>query len=319
MRVFIVPLRTDFEGMSVQVLDLKPNTSLKNNNLEGVGETHYVPPGIDTFGATVFHADAYASGSKNSLGFADAAADDTTGGGNDVLSTPGPALGLAAYLRERVQPGGVVAAAAGRMAVADSITLGTELLNRLGNGDELALADINTVLSNVAFGGTVGTDLDGTAALSKSFGTVLEVFRILTGEVYRSPSNTIICNVANQFRSEAERDVLVAAQDVAANGGTTFVSKGAFLTTTENGYEGIPELAWTEAMAGSINGGQLHEMLGATQDMTFTNPAFAYAAADVTADMPRAFYWDAAAPHVIPATGVAPGLTVYDEDGNFIA
>ena len=56
MRVFIVPLRTDFEGMSVQVLDLKPNTSLKNNNLEGVGETHYVPPGIDTFGATVFHA-----------------------------------------------------------------------------------------------------------------------------------------------------------------------------------------------------------------------------------------------------------------------
>ena len=313
MRAFIIPMRTDLFGMNAQVLDLRPNTSLKNNNINGEGQSCYASPGIGVAGTTVFNGDAYVSGSKLTVPILDTSADDTTGGGNDVLATQAAALGLPAYLRERVQPGGVALATAGRMAVADSYTLAMAIIRRVGATSNIQLADINTVLSNPALGGTANTDLDGTAALSKSFGTVVEILRILSGEVYRSPRFVIICNVANQFRSLAERNVLVAAQDVASNGGITFVSQGGFLTATENGYQGIPTTAVTEELLGSLHSGDISVL---EQNMTFTNPAHAYTAALTTATRPRAYYiLDAALPAVVPTTGIAPGVSVYNELG----
>jgi len=324
MRVFIMAMRNDIRDMGVQVLDLSPNTSLKNNNLDGVGQTQYAGHGFDTAGTTKFNGDGYISGSKMTSPLSALVADDTTGGGNDVQATHAAALGLIAYLRERVQPGGTANPNAGPLAVADAASLAMTLLRALGAGDDLELADINTILSDVAVGGTVATDLDGAAANSKSFGSVTDILRLMCGEVYRVPRFIIITNLAGQFRSLAERAVLVAAQTVAANGGTTFAANGGFLTTLESGYVGIPTTAWTEALTGSLYGGDLSVLrgrtaAGAVQNMTLLNPNFAYTAADTTVYRPRAYYAaDAAVPQVVPETGIAPGIAVYEESGQRI-
>jgi len=312
--MFAISRRLDFRGRNIQVTDLWPNNSQKNNNLQGDGQNFYLN-NMDDFGATGVLDDAYSSGSRNTAittAANDAVADDTTGGGNNVLATQGAVFGLAAYLRERVHPGGVLSAVAGRMTPANALLLARELARQVDVGGSLLLASINVILSNAGVGGTAGTDLDGTAALSKSFGTVEEVLRILSGEVYRSPRFVIICNVANQFRSLAERAVLVAAQIVAANGGITFVSQGGFLTNTENGYVGLPQLALTGEFQLSSGSGQLFSY---ADSMTFENPSYAYAAADVTADRTRA---RTLANANIPATGVYAGIRVYHGSGLLI-
>lgn len=302
-RLFIIPRRTDFPGMNVQILDLRPNTSQKSGTLDGQGQTCYMPPGIDGGGTTVTNGDAYVSGSLNTDLLSNPVADDTTGGGNDVVATQLATFGLAAYIRERVQPGGVLLATHAPATFAEANAMALAVLALIPAGDFSTVA-INAALSTVV----AGTDLDGWNGFSRSFGTREYILRILSGEIYRSPRFIIVGNVANQFLTEAARDVLVAAQDVVNNGGTTFASKGAFLTSDESGYRNIPMFAYTEQIIISAFAGNLRKY----QDfMTFTNPAFAYAAADVTPWKPLA-YWvnDAGVATTIPTTGLAKGCSV---------
>jgi len=309
-RVFILPIRDDLSEMNLQVLDLIPNSSQKNSSYDGDGQTFYLKS-IDQIGTTHMINNAYSSGSRQTtmIAFYEATVDDTTGGGNDVLATQNASLGLAAYLRERVQPGGIVLATAGRMTLAHANDQAAAIKASMANGGALTLAGINTILSNAAVGGVANTDLDGAAGASKSFGSVLEILRILNGEIYLSPMYTIIANAANQFRSLAERNVLVAAQDSTTTG-QTFVSQGRFLASTENGYVRIPIIASTGALMASIGGGMLYEY--SQFAVAFNNPNFAYAAADVTPYKPRAYTSSAIE---IPATGIWPLVRVYDDTG----
>jgi len=308
-RAYVLAQRNDVVGMNIQVLDLKPNSSQKSGSYDGDGQTFYLNS-IDTAGTTNMIDNGYESGSRQTtmITYYEAVADDTTGGGNDVLANQNACLGLPAYLRERVHPGGIALATAGRMTLAHANAQASAILALVVAGSDLTLAGINTVLSNVALGGVAQTDLDGASGFSKSFGTVEEILRIISGEIYRSPMNCIICNVANQFRSLAERDVLVLAQDSTTTG-KTFVSQGAFLTNLEHGYERIPTLAVTGDMMASIGAGYLFKM---EDGMTFKNPNFAYAAADVTPFKPRAYDLSGVA---IPATGTLSTIRVYDEEG----
>lgn len=308
-RAYIFAQRNDVIGMNIQVLDLKPNSSQKNSVYDGDGQTFYLNS-IDTAGATHMIDNGYESGSRQTtmITYYEAVADDTTGGGNDVLANQNACLGLAAYLRERVHPGGVTLATAGRMTLAHANDQASAILALVRTAGDLTLAGINAVLVSVADGGVANTDLDGAGGTSKSFGSVDDILRIIAGEIYRSPMDCIICNVANQFRSLAERNVLVLAQ-VSITTGKTFVSQGAFLTNLENGYEKIPTLAVTGDMMASIGGGYLFKM---EDGMTFKNPNFAYAAADVTPFKPRAYDLSGVA---IPATGTLSTVRVYDYTG----
>ena len=314
-QVFIIPRRTDVFGMLFYVRDLFPNTSQRNliydprgtNNADG--QTHYLTYSIDALGPTTLAAGAYCCGSLNTDPIMDAVAEDTTGGGNDVLATPEAAYGLTAYLRERVQPGGTAAPLAGRMTPANAALQAQEIMTVADAGGQLDLAAINVILSDVGAGGTANTDLDGTA--SKSFGTVEDILRILTGETYKSSQDTIICNLANNFQSEAERDVFVAAQ-VTSVTGKTFVSKGYFVVPGEPGFRALPLYFRTGYFNVSNGEGWLaaHKL-----NITFKNPTFAYTAATVTPELPRAYGLDG---NPIPSTGAYPVVVVYDLLGNVL-
>ena len=312
-RVFIIPRRTDLHGMGVQVLDLQPNTSQKNGVTAGEGQTHYVAPGLDFPGATVVNGNAYVSGSRNTQPTAALVAADTTGGGNDVTATVAAEFGIQAYLRERVQPGGMALATAPAMTPANAALQAAALSALLADpANAFSLANVNTVLSTVALGGVANTDLDGTAALSRSFGTVLELLRIFAGEIYRTPQYTIVENVANQFLALAARDVLVAAQ-VTGTTGLTFVSQGDWLDADESGYQKIPTTAMTDYLLGSLQAGG--DLATLKLNMTFNNPEWAYTAADVNQFKLRAVYATAAGFVAVPQSGVAPGLAVIDDLG----
>lgn len=312
-RIFVIPRRSDLRDMSVQVLDLQPNTSQKNNNLAGDGQTHYVARGYDWPGTTVANGTAYVSGSRLTVPILALVADDTTGGGNDVTATPATEFGVLAYLRERVQPGGVALATAPAMTPGNAVLQVAGLFALLYDpATAFSLANVNAVLSNVALGGVANTDLDGAAALSRSFGSLTDLLRMFSGETYRAPQYTIVENVANQFLTLAARDVLVAAQ-VTGTTGQTFVSSGGFLDADEAGYQGIPVTADSDYLRGSLQaGGDLHDL---KLNMTFNNPAWAYTAADVNQFRLRAVYGSAAGFVSVPQSGVAPGVVVVAQDG----
>ena len=305
-RVFIIPRRLDFSGMNVQVLDLYPNSSQRNSELDGQGQTHYFGPSLDYPGETLRMGDSYAGGSTNTqLVAADAVANmDTTGGGDDVDATPTACFGLAAYLRDRVQSGAPGGAGAS-LAFADANNMAAAVKALVDTGGALTLAGINTALQTI-----VGaTELRSDATGSICFGQVTDVLRILAGEVYACPRYTIVATQAHAWRTLAQRLVLVAAQ-LTDQTGLTFQPSGNFITNTMSGYRDLPLLALTGAMSGSMVAGQLAHY---AQPMTFFNPNFAYATADVTDDHLRAYDIAGVA---IPATGIKEGVRVYDSTGN---
>jgi hypothetical protein len=297
--------------MNLQVLDLKPNTSLKNSVLDGNGQTFYIDS-MDWFGATTDQNDSFKSGSRNT-DFAtasnyDCTAQDTTGGGNDCFATARASFGLAAYLREMVQPGGIILATAGRMTPANAILQARALAALVESGGNLTAAGINTVLCNVGVGGTANTDLTGAAGFSRSHGTVDDILRIMSGETWVCPRYVIVANAANQFLTAASRATLVTAQKPWVTG-KTFVASGHWATTTEPGHKEIPMLAYGGAVNASYHAGYLFKLAA---NVTFLNPNKAYTAGDVSQERPRAVRMSGAA---IAATGTAPVVRVYDYDG----
>jgi hypothetical protein len=219
-------------------------------------------------------------------------ADDTTGGGNDVVAPVTTTLGLAAYLRERVENAG----GGDFIALADANTMAASIRSAAATGNDLTEPAISVLLDAVVAGtGLIAGD---------SFGSVEDILRILSGETYISPQYTIIGDQTNAFLGEAARDVLVAAQAVDANGGTTFRSKGRFLTSGEVGYVGRPTIAKTGIALSSIGAGQLYGFSQSTN--VVTNPAFTYGAGGTAKDIGGT---------VIPATGAFAFLSAYDQTG----
>ena len=262
-RVFIVPRRNDLNGMNVQITDLWPNTSQKNDVLDGEGQTHYVGSCVDTAGATVVNGTSYVSGSRNTTLASNPAAADTTGGGNDCTALSSTVMGLAAYLRERVakDPGGANLV----MPFANANTVAGEILTRVEAGGAIDATYINSRLAAAAGG---ATSLTG----GLSFGTVLDILRICSGETYLSPQYTVITDGVN-FIGTAARQILVGAQ-VTGVTGLTFAVQGHFLTASEVGFSGRPTLTKTGILLASAGAGQLHHFAQST--MVVTNPLFTY-------------------------------------------
>ena len=308
-RIYIVPRRNDLVGLAIALTDLKPNAGQRNSIYDGQHQNVYVGESLDARGTAVVNGLVYVSGPLNSSLTANAVADSTAGAGDDVTAMQTTTYGLAAYLKDRVHRAGEAAAANGELAFAECNTVADLITTDVEAGVTLDLARINVHLAaTVAQTGLVAV---GT---SKSFGTVEDIMRILSGEVYRLPALTIIENVAGQFRSLAERAVFVAAQTaalVASQG--QFYASGDFLAADDVGYRARPVLAHTGAVNASVLNGVLSHLKG---NMTILNTtAFAYNAADVRSWKPRAVDADG---NVLPTTGIHPAVAVYDSLGNVL-
>ena len=314
-RAFVIPLRNDLAGLGMCLHDLKPNAGQKNGVYDGVHQNVYIAEMSDVPGATVVNGLAYVSGSLNTtLAAAHNDIDDRTSvaaGANNVSATQQTAFGLAAYIFDRVDPGGAAGAGTNPMTVAQANAAAVAIKAAALAGNDLTLAAINTLLTAAC--GAVATDLTGLAATSDSFGSVREVLRILAGEIYRLPLLTILGDDAagtGDFWPRATRQAVVDAQlvtDVTTYG--QFYAAGSFLAATDAGYRARPTLVPSGAFEISNAEGVLH---GYKDNVTVLNRNFAYTAAAVTATRPRAFNLAAVA---IPATGIAPGVAAYDDEG----
>jgi len=338
-RGIIIPVRNDIPGSNLQVEDLWPNTSQKNSVYDGEGQSGYLSAQMDQPGATTFVGEAFSTGSRMTTAasvagnWALAAAvdwsNDAGHGGNDSRATAVPMLGLAAYLRERVQNNPAVAG--DTLAAADADAIVTALVARVLAGNSMTLADINTVIQGVtALGAGDGTEvLGGDPANSPSFGTVQDVLRIIAGETYYVPTNTIVTDAAGAFIRETHPDGVgeVAAGAVETRRGRilnlagagltanpTPVATGRFLAQGEAGYVTKRTIALSTSFLASCSRGKLRSLHDNT--VAFLNTAgFAYAAADVTAARPRAVLIDNTA---VPVTGVARAVRCYDSNGNLL-
>lgn len=160
---YIVMRRTDIPNGTLQIQDLKPNTSQKNAVLEaGLGQSGYV------------------------LNIAENQTVLTTGAG--PILTLRDYCGLAAYLIDNVEDAGGTALTA---AVANAAALA--IIQRAQFGLALTLAAINAAI--VAAGATVGTGLTA----GNSTGTLAEVLGILQGSKYMLPGGSQVEDAGNLF------------------------------------------------------------------------------------------------------------------------
>lgn len=338
-RGIIIPVRNDLPGANLQVEELWPNTSQKNSVLDGEGQSGYLGAQMDQPAATVFTGQAWTSGSRMTtaasvagnwaLAAAANFAEDAVYAGNDSRATAVPMLGLAAYLRERVQnnPGG----AGDTLDAADADAIVTALVTRVSNGLSMTLADINAAIQAVTGPGAGnGTEvLGGDPANSLSFGTVQDVLRIISGEVYFVPTRCIIADAAGVFLRFEHPDGIgeVVGGAVSTRRGRILnltaaaealdpppVATGRFLSQGEAGYVTKRWHALSTAFRASCSSGKLRELHDNT--VAFLNTAgFAYTAAAVTAARPRAVTILNAN---IPATGISRAVRCYDSDGNLL-
>jgi len=308
-RIYIVPRRNDLVGVGIALTDLKPNAGQKNSVYDGQHQNVYVQESLDKRGTTVVSGITYVSGPLNSTLTANAAAMSTDGGVANVNAAPATVFGLAAYLKDRVQRAGQAGAGNGELAFAECNAAADLITADVEAGVTLDLARINVHLAATV----AQTDLNGTGT-SLSFGTVEDIMRILSGEVYRLPIRTVIESAAGAFGTLAQRTVIVAAQtpaQIASQG--QFYASGSFLAADDVGYRARPVLAHTGALNASVLNGVLSHLKG---NMTILNTtAFAYAAADVREWKPRAVTVNGAN---IAATGIHPAVAVYDSLGNVL-
>lgn len=160
---YIVMRRTDIPNGTLQVQDLKPNTSQKNSVLEpGLGQSGYV------------------------VNIAENQTVVTTGAGPIV--TVRDYCGLAAYLIDHVEDSSTTALTA---TVANAAALA--IIQRAQFGLSLTLANIDAAL--VAAGATAGTGL----TTGNSTGTLAEVLAILQGSKYMLPGGSQVEDAGNLF------------------------------------------------------------------------------------------------------------------------
>lgn len=301
-RAYIIPRRNDLNGLNIHVDDLFPNTSQHNGVYDGEGQTGYLKWSIDQPGVTNLVNGVYSSGSLTTSTASAMSADiDTNGaGGVDSRVSSTTDYGLVAYLRERVNAdhGGnnTILTSNQAAALAAAIVLHVDVA---GNCDAAYLNAATAVV-------LAGTDFDGTVVNgSLSFGVVEDVLRILQGETYVVPANTILTANGNGqvFKSDAQRIVLRAAA-VAA-----YKVVGHFVASTEPGYRPIKAIVMSGHVKGSAGGGVL---AGLKKAMTLKNSAFDYSG---TTALPVAKKLGGGA---IPATGLWPAVLVYDATGTLI-
>lgn len=161
---YIIMRRTDIPDGTLQVVDLKPNTSQKHGTIDpGLGQSGYV---------------------KN-IALNQTVA--TTGAG--PILTLRNYCGLGAYLIDHVEN----AAAGEALTAAQANTASAAIILRAQLGQSLTLANIDAAL--VAAGAGAGTGL----AAGNSTGSLADVLSILQGSKYMLPGGSQVEDAGNLF------------------------------------------------------------------------------------------------------------------------
>jgi hypothetical protein len=159
--VYICVIRTDIPDSVLQVLDLKPNESQRNFPYDPPGQTKYLR-----------RADN------------DTVSTQTVG---PVISTISAQSGVAAYLIDNVEAGGL-AAGTGALTAAQANTSATNILAAMDTPAVVTLAAVNAILTAAA---GAATELDNTGG-SASTGSLTDLLQILAGGVYTVPSGAVL-------------------------------------------------------------------------------------------------------------------------------
>lgn len=283
-RAFVCLARNDLDDNLLHIGDLYPNTSLRTS-FQPPGQSGYIThyPQKDTVASTdgVMDADTY---------------------------------GLAAYLKDHVENVG-----GGNIALTDveANHIATEILSKVAAGLDLTLAEINTLIN--LENDVSASDLDGTVNNSDSTGSVEDILRILSGEVYKVEKDAVVAGVGGAF--VVAKGYFVAPPPVetvqsvrAPSGGPVRgrpFSQPYFDRVVVSGqqdltYRPIRKLA----EGGSLNNSALYGKLSKLQseDFTFINPKFTYGNG-------TAKQVDGTS---IPLTGKARAISVYDSNGNVL-
>lgn len=253
MRVFPVLIRQDLEGVGLQIVDLKPNSSQFVPAYEPAPQSGYISfcPQNDTIAYTV-------------------------AGGVDTMTAA--YKGLAAYLADNVEDednSNIVLTPARANAIAVAIIAAAKA------GTALTAAAINALIQ-AATGGAVST-------LTGNTGTVLDVMRILAGEVYLVPAGAAISGAGSGGHAWA---------------GTV---RGSFIASGTSGYRGIRSMHATSALSLSVAAGNLSKVMSSS--FLFNNPSETYGGSGT------ALFIDAS--HV-PATYLGAAVRIYDAEGNAV-
>lgn len=299
-RAFIVLNRNDLPDNLLQVLDLKPNSSQFSPayNGQNSGQTGY---------ATWWARDASVN---------------TTVATDGAFLLNGVAYGLAAYLIDNVED----QAAGAALTAAQANAARTSILGKAAAGTALTAAEIADSLSN---NGVADADAATTLTAGNSDGTVAEVLRILAGEVYRLPDNSVV-EAAGAFNAVRSGDFITRpnVENPASEQGTYGAVRGRKSTSP------LPYIRPGEVRAGQtpvqagledvlfrdvrviVNTGDLHlsalsgvlaELKSATY--TFVNSGFTYGGGGTAVDLSGT---------AVPAHGIARAVTIYDVAGNVI-
>lgn len=151
-RAFIVLARNDISESLLQALDLQPNTSQRLPSYTSAGQTGYLSQYVQNDVVTL----------------------EDIGLGS--IAATGVVYGLRAYLLDVVDDNNAA------MSAGDATTLATSILDAVDAGTALTVDVLNALVVDVL---GAGTDFDGSGGGSNSNGLVIELLRILSGEVYR--------------------------------------------------------------------------------------------------------------------------------------
>lgn len=298
---YVIPLRNDLEGMLLQVLDLVPNRSTRSV-LDPSGQTFYVGKGMDQPGPTRTAQGLYVGGSRTTsplpalVGF-----DYLNRGKADAQGPSDVSYGLTAYLLDAVcvDPAGVERV----LSSAEATAAVQAILKAVAGKAQLDLKSLTQMVSTA-----VGTQVE-IAGGPRSFGSVREVLRLLSGEAYGLPAGTPLVDPATgkRFTLTERANLLSQIPSVLAPAQT-----GRFLTIGDGGYRAGCGLMLTEALLASIKEGRLKALLPG-QAFVLKNPTYAYTDTQASQIYPRALWIDGTP---VPPSGETSGvLMVYAEEG----
>lgn len=168
---YICLIRDDIPAGTMQVLDLWPNTSQRNQAIDPVGQTKYLTYLTNSTVAT------------------------TTSGG--VITTNAAYTGLAAYLIENVEKGGL-AAGTGALTAADANTISAAIIAAMEASTAMGLAAVNVLIAATAANSEL-TSAGGSA----STGSLADVLKILAGGEWITPSGATV-STAGVFTAAPE-------------------------------------------------------------------------------------------------------------------
>jgi hypothetical protein len=285
-RAFICLARNDLDENALQVLDLWPNTSQRNSSIDPVGQTGYVTHFPQNDGVAV-------------TGAGPITADDTY-------------YGLEAYLISNIdnQSGG----GHKTPSAADVGTMAGSILAVVAAGTALTAAIVDAIVAVT----NASSDLTGgTAGGSLSTGSIEELLRVLSGEVYRLAAAAEVGDGSADFVGSVgdfvTAPVLAVSRGLGPGGadpsyGYPVVAPQppAQTGTADLNFRNIRRIENTGAMSISSASGVLSELKAATYD--WDNPAFTYSATGTALDVAGANL----------TTTVGRGVVVYDAAGNVL-